>query len=122
MTARYSIRSGLSLVIVPGTSNGLADGKVAMAKVLKSVGYSTAYYGKWHLGTEEESLPHNQGFDEFYGIPNTTDETLYVPTSIENHAPLPEGFTEPSIIRGRTGSSVEPVKPYNFETRRMIDV
>jgi arylsulfatase A-like enzyme len=43
MTARYSIRSGLSLVIVPGTSNGLADGEVTMAEVLKSVGYSTAY-------------------------------------------------------------------------------
>ena len=122
MTARYSVRSGLSLVLVPGTPNTLADEEVTVAEVLKSVGYDTAYYGKWHLGTERESLPHNQGFDEFYGIPNTTDETLYIPTSTENHAPLPDGFTEPSILRAQAGGAIESVKPYNFDTRRMIDV
>ena len=92
MTSRYSIRSGLSLVIVPGTPNTLAAEEVTMAEVMKTVGYDTAYFGKWHLGSESASLPHNQGFDRFYGIPNTTDETLYVPTSVENQAPLPEGF------------------------------
>ncbi|MEK6247233.1 MAG: sulfatase-like hydrolase/transferase, partial [Planctomycetales bacterium] len=122
MTCRYSIRAGLSLVIVPGTPNTLAAEEVTMAEVMKTVGYDTAYFGKWHLGSEPASLPHNQGFDEFYGIPNTTDETLYIPTSTENQAPLPDGFSEPSIIRGTAGSNVERVKPYNFETRRQIDV
>ena len=122
MTGRYSIRSGLSLVIVPGTPNTLSAEEVTMGEIMKSVGYDTAYYGKWHLGSENESLPHNQGFDEFYGIPNTTDETLYVPTSTENNAPLPAGFSEPSIIRGNAGSEIERVKPYNFDTRRQIDV
>ncbi len=122
LTGRYSVRSGLSLVIVPGTPNTLAAEEVTMAEVMKSVGYDTAYFGKWHLGTQSESLPHNQGFDEFYGIPNTTDETLYIPTSSQNQAPLPDGFSEPSIIRGRAGGRLENVKPYNFETRRQIDV
>ncbi len=122
MTARYSVRSGLSLVIVPGTPNTLSADEVTMAEVMKSIGYDTAYFGKWHLGAEAQSLPHNQGFDTFYGIPNTTDETLYIPTSSENKAPLPGGFSEPSIIRGKTGGDVERVKPYNFETRRQIDV
>ena len=122
MTGRYSIRSGLSLVIVPGTPNTLAAEELTMAEMLKSVGYDTAYYGKWHLGTQEESLPHHQGFDDFYGIPNTTDETLYVPTSAQSHVPLPRGFAQPSIIRARAGGKLEEVKPYNFETRRTIDV
>jgi arylsulfatase len=122
MTGRYSVRSGLSLVIVPGTQNTLAAEEVTMAEIMKTVGYDTAYYGKWHLGTQPESLPHNQGFDEFYGIPNTTDETLYIPTSTENRAPLPDGFSEPSIIRAKVGGKLENVKPYNFETRRQIDV
>jgi len=26
---------------------------------------------------EEQSQPHNQGFDEFYGILNSTDEALF---------------------------------------------
>jgi arylsulfatase len=122
MTARYSVRSGLSLVIVPGTPNTLATEEITMAEVLKSVGYDTAYFGKWHLGAEPRSLPHNQGFDTFYGIPNTTDETLYIPTSTENKAPLPGGFSEPSIIRGKAGGKIENVKPYNLEARRQIDV
>jgi arylsulfatase len=122
MTARYSVRSGLSLVIVPGTPNTLAADEITMAEVLKSVGYDTAYFGKWHLGAESQSLPHSQGFDTFYGIPNTTDETLYVPTSTENKAPLPRGFSEPSIIRGNAGGELSRVKPYNLETRRQIDV
>ena len=122
MTGRYSVRSGLSLVIVPGTQNTLAAEEVTMAELMKTVGYDTAYFGKWHLGTETQSLPHNQGFDTFYGIPNTTDETLYLPTSKENKAPLPDGFSEPSIIRGRAGGNIENVKSYNFQTRREIDV
>ena len=122
MTSRYSIRSGLSLVIVPGTPNTLAAEEVTMAEIVKSVGYDTAYYGKWHLGTQPESLPHNQGFDEFYGIPNTTDETLYVPTSTENAASLPDGFNVPSIIQSKAGGKLENVKPYNYDTRRTIDV
>ncbi len=122
MTGRYSIRSGLSLVLVPGTSNTLQPEEVTLGEIMKSVGYSTAYYGKWHLGTENFSLPHSQGFDEFWGIPNTTDETLYIPTSTENKAPLPAEFLEPHIIQGRAGGQVENVKPYNFDTRRMIDV
>ncbi len=122
MTGRYSIRSGLSLVIVPGTSSTLAAKEITIAEVMKSAGYDTAYFGKWHRGTASESLPHNQGFDEFYGIPNTTDETIYVPTSTENKAPLPDGFSVPSIISGRAGGKVENGKPYNFETRRQIDV
>ena len=122
MTGRYSIRSGLSLVIVPGTPNTLSAKEITMAEIMKSVGYNTAYYGKWHLGTQAESLPHNQGFDEFYGIPNTTDETLYVPTSTENVTPLPDGFNQPSIIQAKAGGKLENVKPYNFDTRRTIDV
>jgi arylsulfatase len=35
MTARYSVRSGLSLVLVPGTPNTLADEEVTVAEMLK---------------------------------------------------------------------------------------
>ncbi len=121
MTGRYSTRAGLSLVIVPGTPNTLADSEITMAEVLKGAGYDTAYYGKWHLGTEEHSLPHRQGFDDFYGIPNTTDETLYIPTSSEAQAPLPEGNLTPQIIRAHAGGKVQNVKPYSIESRRTID-
>jgi arylsulfatase A-like enzyme len=36
--------------------------------MLKSAGYRTALFGKWHLGTIPECEPNGQGFDEFFGF------------------------------------------------------
>lgn len=35
-----------------------------LPQALKSAGYNTGLFGKWHLGDEEEYLPQNRGFDE----------------------------------------------------------
>jgi arylsulfatase A-like enzyme len=64
MTGRHAVRSGMYNVAFPVESAGLASEEVTMAEVLSTAGYSTAFYGKWHLGDIEESYPHNQGFDE----------------------------------------------------------
>ena len=69
MTGRYSIRSGLSLVAVPGTTFSLPAREITMAEMLRDAGYATAIFGKWHLGAQTYSQPQNKGFDEFYGIP-----------------------------------------------------
>jgi len=41
----------------------LALEEVTVAEGLKSVGYKTAFVGKWHLGSTEEYWPEHQGFD-----------------------------------------------------------
>jgi arylsulfatase len=64
ITGRYAVRSGMYNVAFPVEAAGLASEEVTMAEVLSEAGYSTAFYGKWHLGDIEESYPHNQGFDE----------------------------------------------------------
>jgi arylsulfatase A-like enzyme len=69
MTARYSIRSGLSLVAVEGSTFSLPAKEITMAEMLRDAGYATAIFGKWHLGAQSYSQPQNKGFDEFYGIP-----------------------------------------------------
>ena len=48
-----------------------------MPEMLGDVGYATAMFGKWHLGQAEGRYPTDQGFDEWYGIPNSTDESLW---------------------------------------------
>jgi arylsulfatase len=78
MTGRYSPRSGLGGIIVKGTPATLQDKEVTMAELFKSKGYATAMAGKWHLGAEQQSVPTNQGFDEYHvGIIQTTDSVLY---------------------------------------------
>jgi arylsulfatase A-like enzyme len=38
----------------------------ALPEVLKAAGYNTYMAGKWHLGNEEETIPHARGFDESF--------------------------------------------------------
>src|SRR5262245_65084436 len=50
MTGQYSIRNGLSLIIVPGTQNTLSARAVTLGDLFKSAGCGTAIFGTWHLG------------------------------------------------------------------------
>ena len=62
MTGRYNYRTG-----VVGTFLGRAmmdPRETTLAEVLKSAGYATAIFGKWHLGDNYPMRPQEQGFDE----------------------------------------------------------
>ena len=72
MTGRIPVRSGNDGYVEPGQPGGLNPMEVTMAELLKGVGYSTAIHGKWHLGENSERQPQMQGFDQWYGITNTT--------------------------------------------------
>lgn len=76
MTGQYSIRNGLSLIIVPGSDSTLSKRAVTIAELFKGAGYPTAIFGKWHLGAEPQSLPTAHGFNEFYGIPPDISWTI----------------------------------------------
>ena len=39
---------------------------ITMPQVLKTAGYTTGIFGKWHLGDEEAYRPESRGFDEVY--------------------------------------------------------
>ena len=47
--------------------------EVTLAEALKSAGYTTSHFGKWHLGSvraESEVAPGKNGFDEWASAPN----------------------------------------------------
>ena len=78
MTGRYPQRFGYEENNVPGYMSpnsavlgddmGLPLDQVTMADHLKSVGYTTAVFGKWHLGNADRFHPLHRGFDEFVGF------------------------------------------------------
>jgi arylsulfatase A-like enzyme len=123
MTGQYSIRSGLSLVAVEGTSISLPANEITMAEMLRDAGYATAIFGKWHLSGEPYSQPQNKGFDAFYGIPPavTWDAFLMIPQGRQTKTfdiPLDKG---PQIVEAKRGEPLKVVKPYTAEVRREID-
>lgn len=67
ITGQSPLRTGLSKVGMPGATVGLQKGDITLAEALKSQGYTTAQFGKNHLGDRDEYLPTRHGFDEFFG-------------------------------------------------------
>lgn len=61
------------IVVLAADPKGLNPKEITMAEVMKTQGYQTGIFGKWHLGDQPEFLPTRQGFDEFYGIPYSHD-------------------------------------------------
>ena len=127
MTGRYSIREGLSLIIVPGTPNTLSAKSVTLGDLFHGAGYATALFGKWHLGKEPQSLPTAHGFDEFYGIPPDAswDSSGYVNTiQITHSIPAPPKVLlekGPQICEAVAGGKLKTVKPFTLEVRAEID-
>ena len=60
-------RTGLSKVGLPGAKEGMQEVNPTIAGLLKAQGYATGQFGKNHLGDQDEHLPTNHGFDEFFG-------------------------------------------------------
>ncbi|WP_052444457.1 sulfatase-like hydrolase/transferase [Flammeovirga sp. OC4] len=67
LTGRYQHRFGHENNFLYGKF-GMDTTEVTMADVLKTKGYNTALFGKWHLGTQDYFHPNSRGFDEFYGF------------------------------------------------------
>ncbi|UCD62154.1 MAG: sulfatase-like hydrolase/transferase, partial [Flavobacteriaceae bacterium] len=124
MTGRYPVRSGNTSVPITTGMYGLTQWEHTIAEMLSEKGYATAMYGKWHLGHTEGRFPTDQGFDEWYGVPNSTDESYwaesqeFLDAAKEDLSPymVPE-----YIYDGKKGSLPKKVKIYNLEERREID-
>jgi arylsulfatase A-like enzyme len=69
----------------PGSTAGAAavntlavpSSEITIAEVLKTRGYHTIHFGKWHLGGVKGSRPEDQGFDESLGF--MAGASMYLP-------------------------------------------
>lgn len=122
MTGSYPRRIDMAYgydfaVLLAADKKGLNPTEVTMAEVLKSAGYRTGLFGKWHLGDQPEFLPTRQGFDAFFGIPFSHDIHPYHPR--QDHfqfPPLP-------LLDGETVIEMDPDADYLTQrvTERAID-
>jgi len=76
LTGRYPVRTGMAhQVLFVDDTHGLPLEEVTIAEMLKPMGYQTAIIGKWHLGHTPTYWPTNQGFDYYYGLPYSNNQS-----------------------------------------------
>ncbi len=116
MTGRRPIRSATTRVVW-GVPYGMVNWEVTMAELFSDAGYMTGMFGKWHLGDLPGRFPTDQGFDEWYGVANTTDESEYS-SQFQFDASV---SGQPMIQEAKRGETPQDVKEYNIASRREID-
>lgn len=64
MTGRHEFRSGVTHTLFE--RERLALSATTLPELLKTAGYSTGIFGKWHLGDEDAYQPGRRGFDRVF--------------------------------------------------------
>jgi arylsulfatase len=64
LTGRHEFKNGVTHTILERERMTLKA--TTLAQVMKSAGYATGIFGKWHLGDEAEYQPGRRGFDESF--------------------------------------------------------
>lgn len=127
MTGRFAIRSGTQSVPVGVPYYGLIPWEETMAESLKSVGYATAIFGKWHLGKTQGRFPTDQGFDQWYGIQDSSGDAVRWSDWMEKYS-IVDDFKQalpekeyPWIKQAKAGEVPTKVKKFDLDAKRSID-
>ena len=114
LTGRYAPRTG------EGYRGGMTLWEVTIAETLREAGYSTALFGKWHVGGDDwegRRAPTDQGFDQWWGIPGTSHTAQF--TSFPE---FDSTYTAvPFLWEGAQGEPARRVRPYDLESRPTTD-
>ena len=122
MTGRLPVRTGCVAAPIPGQgAYGLAPFEYTLASLLSDAGYSTAAFGKWHLGEVEGRLPTDKGFDEWWGIKNTSDEAGYTSYAAFRAIQAAVGVESPKIWQAKKGEPAQPVRDFDMSVRPYMD-
>jgi len=115
-------RTGLLTIGMPGSDHGIPDWSPTIADLLKGQGYKTGQFGKNHLGDQDEHLPTNHGFDEFFGNlyhlnAEEEPETYYYPQDPE----FKQKYGPRGVIHSFADGKVEDTGPLTRKRMETID-
>lgn len=114
LTGRYSFRNGVGGVFFPD-NKGMKAEEITLAEILKTNGYKTACFGKWHLGDIAGHLPTDQGFDEYFGIPYSNDMYIGKKQAFAENVTFRDGYTlekakEDQVFNGENKRNRKAIK------------
>jgi arylsulfatase len=119
---QHPFRTGLLTIGMPGSTHGIPDWAPTIADLLEPLGYTSGQFGKNHLGDQDEHLPTNHGFDEFFGNlyhlnAEEEPETYYYPKDSEFRARYgPRG-----VIHSWADGRIEDTGPLTRERMETVD-
>lgn len=91
-------------------ARGLDPSFATMGEVLKTAGYATGSFGKWHIGDQPDTRPPARGFDESSGLMYSNDMWEY-------HPERPENYREHALQYWKNGEiTIERVTPEHQPT------
>ncbi len=122
LTGQYPVRANGGQGLwgpAPVTSPLLVDTeRLTIADVFKNSGYSTAAFGKWHLGFKTgmndwqaplSPGPQDLGFDHYFGMPVVNSAPPYV--FVENDQVVGGDPDDPLVHLGRNAEGATPITP-----------
>ena len=119
MTGRQSIRTRLRVDGPPRNPwYGITKWEHTLAELLSDAGYATGLFGKWHLGDTEGRFPTDQGFDEWWGLPRSSDRAFW-PDSSSFQSDI--GIKLMHVMSAKRGESPKELEVYGREKRATID-
>src|SRR5918997_1674401 len=117
MTGRHPIRTGARQSVPAGLPQGITPWEITLPQLVRDQGYATAIFGKWHLGDRPRRFPTDRGFDEWYGIPRTSNESMFTTSRGYDPAAAPL----PYVVEARKGEAPREVELFDLESRRRAD-
>jgi arylsulfatase len=117
MTGRHPIRTGALQSVPAGLPQGIIPWEITLGQLLSGQDYATAIYGKWHLGDRPGRYPTDRGFDEWFGIPRTTNESMFTASPGFDPAVVPL----PYVMEARRGEPARNAALYDLDMRSKID-
>ena len=117
LTGRMPVRSGTSAVELMGGLQGMTPWEYTLAELLADQGYVSAAFGKWHLGDVQGRFPNDQGFDEWYGFPHSSNAPLReLQPGYDVNLVGPDG-----LYAGKKGGESRRVGDYDLAMRPLFD-
>jgi len=119
---QHPFRTGLLTIGMPGSDHGIPDWAPTIADLLKEQGYTTAQFGKNHLGDQDKHLPTAHGFDEFFGNlyhlnAEEEPESYYYPKDPE----FRRKFGPRGVIHSYSDGSIEDTGPMTKKRMETAD-
>lgn len=117
LTGEYPFRKDLWKPVFHKTGLLIDPGRLTLADVMKTAGYSTTCIGKWHLGFGEDTPdwngelkpgPLELGFDSYFGVPVVNSHPPFV--YVDDHRVVGLVPDDPLVFGQRAETKVFPEK------------